>query len=317
MIRKITGKGQSNGIKHLVKDGQTITNIKQISNTLGDTLSSNSSSNHKLQQEQTPLNFESDNIEDYNLPFTVKELQDSLNKAHDTSVGPDDIHYQILKHIPDISLNALLDLFNDIWDDGVFPPGWREATIIPILKPGKNHTNPTNYRPIALTSCICKTFERMINNRLVWYLEYNGIIAAYQSGFRKKRSTIDQIIRLESAVREEFINKDHLVAVYFDLEKAYDTNWKYGIMKDLHDAGLRGHMPQFISKFLSNRKFSVRIGGTLSDIYDQEEGVPQGSILSVTLFSLKINSIVRCLLQDVDCFLYVDEPAPMAERSNA
>ena len=79
----------------------------------------------------------------------------------------------------------------------------------------------------------------MINNRLVWYLEYNGIITAYQSGFRKKRSTIDQIIRLESAVREAFINKEHLVTVYIDLEKAYDTTWKYGIMKDLHGAGLR------------------------------------------------------------------------------
>ena len=94
-------------------------------------------------------------------------------------MGPDDIHYQIIKHLPDISLYALLDLFNDIWDDGVFPPGWREATIIPIPKPGKDHTNPSNYRPIALTSCLCKTFERMINNRLVWYLEYNGIITAY------------------------------------------------------------------------------------------------------------------------------------------
>ena len=123
----------------------------------------------------------------------------------------------------------------------------------------------------------------MINNRLVWYLEYNGIITAYQSGFRKKRSTIDQIIRLESAVTEAFINKEHIVAVYFDLEKAYDTTWKYGIMKDLHDAVLRGHMPTFISKFLSNRKFSVRIGGTLSDMYNQEEGVPQGSIISVTI----------------------------------
>ena len=163
-------------------------------------------------------------------------------------MGPDDIHYQILKHLPDISLNALIDLFNDIWDDGVFPPGWREATIIPIPKPGKDHTNPTNYRPIALTSCICKTFERMVNNRLVWYLEHHGILTAYQSGFRKKRSTIDQIIRLESAVREAFINKDHLVAIFFDLEKAYDTTWKYGIMKDLHDAGLRGHMPTFISR---------------------------------------------------------------------
>ena len=116
----------------------------------------------------------------------------------------------------------------------------------------------------------------MVNNRLIWYLEYNAIITAYQSGFRKKRSTIDQIIRLESAVRETFINKGHLVAVYFDLEKAYDTTWKYGIMKDLHDAGLRGHMPTFISKFLSNRKFSVRIGGTLSDIICSGGGCSTG-----------------------------------------
>ena len=78
-------------------------------------------------------------------------------------------------------------------------------------------------------------------------------------------------------------------------------------MKDLHDAGLRGHMATFISKFLSNRKFSVRIGGTLSDMYNQEEGVPQGSILSVTLFSLKMNSIIGCLLQDIECSLYVDD----------
>ena len=113
--------------------------------------------------------------------------------------------------------------------------------------------------------------------------------------------------RLESAVREVFINKEHLVAVYFDLEKAYDTTWKYGIMKDLHDADLRGRMSTFISKFLSNRKFCIRIGGTLSEIYNQEEGVPQGSILSVTLFSLKINSIVECLLQDIECSLYVDD----------
>ena len=73
-------------------------------------------------------------------------------------------------------------------------------------------------------------------------------------------------------------------------------------MKDLHGAGWRGHMLTFISKFLSNRTFSVRIVGTLSDMYNQE-----GSILSVTLFSLKINSIVGCLLHDIECSLYVDD----------
>ena len=61
-------------------------------------------------------------------------------------------------------------------------------------------------------------------------------------------SIIDQIIKLEYVVREAFIMKEHMVAIYFDLEKAYDTSWKYRIMKDLYNAGLRGRMPIFISK---------------------------------------------------------------------
>ena len=90
---------------------------------------------------------------------------------------------------------------------------------------------------------------------------------------------------------------------------SYDTTWRYGVMKDLHEAGLRGRMPIFIAKFLVNRKFSVRIGGTSSEIYDQEEGVPQGSILAVTLFSIKINStcIMKYLGNGIDGSLYVDD----------
>ena len=65
-----------------------------------------------------------------------------------------------------------------------------------------------------------------------------------------------------------------LYLIFFDLEKAYDTTWKYGILHDLHDAGLRGQLPGFISNFLANRSFRVRIGTSLSDEYKQEMGVP-------------------------------------------
>lgn len=160
---------------------------------------------------------------------------------------------------------------------------------------------------MALTSCVCKTFERLVNDRLVWYLENNSLLTEYQSGFRKQRSTIDQLLRLESFVREAFIKREHVVAVFFDLEKAYDTTWKFGILRDLHEAGLRGRMPILISNFLANRNFRVRLGSCLSDRFDQEMGVPQGSILSVTLFILKINNIVRCLPPGIRCSLYVDD----------
>jgi len=148
--------------------------------------------------------------------------------------------------------------------------------------------------------------EHMINTRLVWYLEKLKLITPVQSGFRKQRSTSDQLVRLETFVRKTFVNKQHTVAIYFNLEKAYDTTWKYGIMKDLFDAGLRGRLPIFTGNFLKDRQFQVRLGTHLSTLFNQKMGVPQGSILSVTLFALKVNSIVKAICPNVKCSVYVD-----------
>ena len=136
--------------------------------------------------------------------------------------------------------------------------------------------------------------ERMVNKRLIWFIESNNLYTNSQCGFRSQRSTMDHVVRLETSIREANIQRQHLIAVFFDLEKAYETTWRYGIMKDLHNMGLRGRLPNFIKVFLTDRKFEVRIRTILSDIQKQE-GVPQGSILSVTLFNIKINSITNCL----------------------
>ena len=97
----------------------------------------------------------------------------------------------------------------------------------------------------------------MINKRLVWFLETNNILTNIQCGFMKNRSTIDQLVRLENFIRDAFVNKEHAVSVFFDLEKAYDTTWKYGTLKDLHNIGLKGHLLNFkIAKSDSFRKNS-------------------------------------------------------------
>ena len=104
-------------------------------------------------------------------------------------------------------------------------------------------------------------------------------------------------------MREALIKKEHLT-IFFDLEKAYDTTWKYGVMKDLHELGIKDRLPQFIEGFLSNRKFRVCIDTTFSSVKNQEEGVPQDSI---TLFNIKINNITKELPPGIDGSLYVDD----------
>ena len=117
---------------------------------------------------------------------------------------------------------------------------------------------------------------------------------------------------METFIRDAFIKKEHVAAVFFDLEKAYDTTWRYGILKDIHKLGLRGRLPPlltfptFIENFLADRTMQVRVGSSLSDYYDQEQ-LFQGGVLITTLFSIKINDIVKCLGYLTDCSLYVDD----------
>ena len=83
--------------------------------------------------------------------------------------------------------------------------------------------------------------ERVINTRLIRFLEKNNILTKYQSGFRKGRTTADQLIRRESFIRDSFLKSNHVVSVFLYLEKAYNTVWKYGVIRDLHKVGLRAN----------------------------------------------------------------------------
>ena len=132
----------------------------------------------------------------------MAELKEAIQKSHNTTVGPDEIHYEFLKQLPRRSLDYLLAALNEIWESSKFPDSWRVATIIPIPKPGKNSLYLSNYRPIALTSCLCKTMEHMVNKRLVWFIESNNLYTNSQCGFRSQRSTMDHVVRLETSIRE-------------------------------------------------------------------------------------------------------------------
>ena len=126
------------------------------------------------------------NNEPYNELFSIKELQSALNKKKSTSPGADTIHYDMLKHLSEEGKWQLLRLINKSWTEDKLPDQWKLGTIIPLLKPNKPPNEAGSYRPVSLTSTICKIMEAIITNRLTAYLESNNLLAPTQSGCRKK-----------------------------------------------------------------------------------------------------------------------------------
>ena len=262
---------------------------------------------HKRRCEAEGIDFSTAEELAYNQPFSIEELSSAISGLRSVSEGPDDMHNDMLRHLPSAAAHVLLTIFNRLWERAEFPGAWREAIVVPLLKPGKNGTDPVHYRPISLTSCLCKLMERLVHLRLAWLLESRGILASAQCGFRKSRSTVDHLVTLDTAIRLAFKERRHVGAVFFDLEGAYDTTWRHGILLKAFKYGIRGAMGFFLRNFLQERFFRVRVGNHFSERFLQENGVPQGGVLSVALFALAINDVGDALSPSIGRSLFVDD----------
>ena len=313
-VHKILGKHIRTHVPTLSINNEIIYDAKDVATAFAENLSriSKGSSTraflmNKSIREAKPIDFSSEEYFSYNENFSMDELKACLADCSNTAPGEDNISFEMLKHVHENSLFYLLDFYNNLFSNEQFPQSWNTAIDLPFLKPGKNPHDPSSYRPIALTSCLCKLFEKMINQRLVWYLESRGYLSPSQYGYRKMRSTLDPLTILDADIGKAFAANEYITAIFFDLEKAYDTAWRYHILEELHSAKLKGHLPIAIQNFLSGREFKVKVNGVTSETFPQHEGVPQGSVLSTTLFILAINELVRQLPSKVQCSLYVDD----------
>lgn len=127
-----------------------------------------------------------------------------------------------------------------------------------------NHpkTRKSQYRATKLSTHFCKIMKRRINNGLTRFLENNDRITDLKCGFRNKRSTIDHLDHVETFRRKSFFKKWTLDNIlFFFLNRAYNTAWKYGILRDLNDLGLRGRLPKFI---ISCRRETIKFVEDLS-----------------------------------------------------
>ena len=219
---------------------------------------------------------------------------------------PDGIHNNLLKHLPEDTLKILKEILNKIWISADFPQQWRAAKVIPIPKPNKDHTDPLSYRPIAVTSCLCKVLERMINTRLIWYLEKYRILDRSQCGFRKHRSTTDHLVSLERYLRDAFLRGNRQLVSSLTWRKPMKQPGN--MVSSETFTGLASEADcLFLCQNISGTGESEWT--TLSDEFYPEEGVPTGGVLAVTCFGLKINELPSCIAKDIFKALFVDDLA--------
>ena len=215
--------------------------------------------------------------------------------------GPDGIPPLVLKSCARQLAPCLLRLFRLCLSSGSFPSCWKRALIQPVPKKG-DPSLPSNYRPIALTSILSKVFESIINRKIWGCDEFSKSISDRQYGFRKERSTGDLLTLLSDSWSTTIRNFGETFAVALDISKAFDRVWHKALISKLPSYGFYPSLCNLISDFLSGRSIAVMVEGHRSSFKSINSGVPQGSVLSPTLFLIFINDLLSCTISDIHSY---------------
>ena len=224
--------------------------------------------------------------------INVLEITKTLQKCRNRSApGEDQISYFILKNLDRENLSNIALIYNSCLKTGYFPNAWKQAKVVMLPKPGKDLTKPTSYRPISLLPAMGKIFERIVASRFSAFLEKVDYFDENQAGFRKKRSTVDQLFKLSQSVSTALKKHKKAVGVFLDVEKAFDAVWLEGLKYKLGrpEIGIPTKMIRLLSSFLTNRHLRVHQNSAISNKIELKAGTPQGSALSPLLFIFYVN----------------------------
>ena len=238
--------------------------------------------------------------------FTTSDICKTINSLNNSkSLGPDGMPSCMVKScLPDIA-SILVKYFNLSLASGHYPDAWKTSHIRPKFKSG-SRLDPSNYRPINITSILSRILEKIVKEQMSNYFLSLHVISPAQHGFLSNRSC--------STCQVDFLNhiislrdEDYNVAVlYFDFSKAFDTVSHPRLLQKLKNLGITDSLILWISSFLSNRKQIIEVNSVLSDPVPVPSGVIQGSVLGPLLFLIYINDITKCIVNGCP-YLYADD----------
>lgn len=232
------------------------------------------------------VNFLTPQIDESILP-TVSETMFFISKLKSKkSPGNDNINNLLIKNLPHNAVTYLTSIFRACAKLSYFPDHWKHAKVIPIPKPGKDHSLASNYRPISLLSTLSKIFEKVILARINDFLADNNILPNDQFGFRHGHSASHLLLHTIKSIKSSISNKGSTGMLTFDMEKAFDSVWHKGLVHKMFKFKFPLYLTKLIQSFLSKRSFYVSIDGASSKTYNIVAGVPQGSVLSPTLYNI-------------------------------
>ena len=250
--------------------------------------------------DKTSIHLENIYISDEDIISALSSVKSKASKT------PDQIPPIFLKNAGSTLIPALKQLFQASLDSGTLPLEWKTALVNPVHKKGSKN-DALNYRPISLTSAICRLLEIIIKTKILNHLYQNNLVSDKQHGFLPGRSITTQLLISLNTVLKKFDAKKDVHVLYTDFSKAFDKVCHRKLLEVLSSFGIKGSLLKWIQSFLTGRTQAVYVGDEVSQTTVVTSGVPQGSVLGPLLFLLFVQDIEYVCSPFCDVALFADD----------